>query len=181
MIKGYSKIFWGLVIATFNIKFGMIKIFPAFVGFLIIYSGISDIYSESPSEDFKAAKSIALSGAGIYFISEAIAFIAPQYEMANSILIIFGSIVELLMVSKILEGAVDYLNNLDEDILADVFINKQRKYIFFYSISTIILCFVLIFNIQILNATIAIVLIFLRLYVISMINNLKKFHLHKES
>lgn len=181
MEKGYSKIFWGLVIATFNIKLGMIKILPAFVGFLIIYSGIGDIYSENPSEDFKAAKSIALSGASIYFISEAIALIIPQYEMANSILIILASIVELLMVSKIIEGSVDYLNNLDKDILADIFIKKQRKYILFYSISIIVLCFVLIFNIQILNATIAIALIFLRLYFISMINNLKKFHLHIES
>lgn len=183
MDKGYSRIFWGLVIATFNIKLGVIKILPAFVGFLIIYSGVKLLYEEIPSESFKAAKTISLNAAIIYFISEAIALIAPQleYSIYSSLLIIIASIIELLTVKKIIQGSVEYLNEIDKDILANLFIKKEKKYTLLYSISIAVLAYVLIFNIQILNASVAIALIFLRVYVMSMINNLKKFHLHIES
>lgn len=183
MDKGYSRIFWGLVIATFNIKLGVIKILPAFVGFLIIFSGVKLIYEERPTERFKAAQTIALNAAIAYFISESIALIAPQleYSIYSSILIIIASIIELLMVKKIIQGSVEYLNEMNKDTLASLFIKKEKKYTLLYSISIAILAYVLIFNIQILNATIAIALIFLRVYVMSMINNLKKFYLHKES
>lgn len=181
MIKGYNRIFWGLVIATFNIKLGLIKILPAFIGFLVIYSGIKLIYQERPSEDFKAAKTIALSATGAYFLSEAIAIISPHMGLANAILIIIASIIELLMVKKILQGSINYLKENDHEILAGVFAKKEKKYTQFYAIAIGVLSYVLIFNVQRLDATIAIALIFLRLYVVTMINNLKKFELHKES
>ena len=53
MYEGLSKILWGIFIATFNINLGPIKILPAFVGFMVIASGINTIYNEHHIDEFK--------------------------------------------------------------------------------------------------------------------------------
>ena len=56
MEKGFKNIFWGVFLATFNINFGFIKVLPAFVGWMVLNSGINMLMEEAESESLEKAQ-----------------------------------------------------------------------------------------------------------------------------
>lgn len=46
--SGYNKLFWGMMFIIFNINLGPINILPDFIGYLLIYSGLSSLASQHP-------------------------------------------------------------------------------------------------------------------------------------
>lgn len=44
--KGYKRLFWGMLIISFNINLGFINILPDFLGYNFIYSGLCTLSSQ---------------------------------------------------------------------------------------------------------------------------------------
>ena len=55
---GYRKLFWGIMVITFNINLGFLNVLPDFIGYWMIYSALSLL--EAQHEIYKKGKPIAL-------------------------------------------------------------------------------------------------------------------------
>lgn len=44
--KGYNRLFWGIIFLTFEINIVYINIFPDFIGYMLIYSGLNILSSQ---------------------------------------------------------------------------------------------------------------------------------------
>lgn len=177
MDKGYQKIFWGLFILSFNITLGIIKILPAFIGWMVILSGINILYEEFKSESFEVAAKYSRYLIALSLVGGALSLFGGP-TINNSIIFTFYPIIlmifELLMAYKVLEGSIEYLRleNLDE--IAIDFEKNLRTYIVFYVIFTLSFCIALSFNIGYLLTITAIFALILRISLMGMINRMKK-------
>lgn len=177
MDKGYQNIFWGLFIISFNITLGIIKILPAFVGWMVILSGINILSEEFKSESFEVAAKysgylIALSLAG-----GALTLFGGSTINSSIILSFYPIIVmifELLMAYKVLEGTIEYLRLKSLDEIAIDYEKNLRTYIVFYIIFTLSFCIALSLNLGYLLTITAICALILRISLMGMINRMKK-------
>lgn len=177
MDKGYQKIFWGLFIVSFNITLGIIKILPAFIGWMVILSGINFLYKEFKSESLKVAAKYSRNLIALSLIGGALSLFGGS-SINSSIVFTYYPIIlmilELVMAYKILEGSIEYLRleNLDE--IAIDFEKNLRTYIVFYVIFTLSFCVALSFNMGYLLTITAIFALILRISLMAMINRMKK-------
>lgn len=176
MGNGYKKILWGIVIITFNINLGIIKILPPFIGFIIILSGISSLYKETQIESFNKAKTFAVILSIIAIIGEIMRFFSIElssFFIFNGVCIVFYNIIELLMFYKLFDGSIEYLNDNNQCNLTCENIKKLRFYIIASVINIIFLNLTLISNIKILNIIVLVMLIILRTYLMVLIFSFK--------
>ncbi|AAO34808.1 hypothetical protein DP149_00405 [Clostridium tetani] len=176
MYNEYNKIFWGIFIATFNIKLGAIKILPTFIGYIIILNGLSSLYKKTHIEPFNKSKTFAIIIIIITALSEFMEFSSIESNnlfLFNEIWIVFSSVIELLIFYNFFDGSIEYFNNNNICDLACETIKKLRFYIIVSVINIIFLNFALIFNITFLNIIIPIILIILRIYLIMLIYRFK--------
>ncbi|CDI48197.1 hypothetical protein [Clostridium tetani] len=176
MYNEYNKIFWGIFIATFNIKLGPIKIVPAFIGYIIILSGLSSLYKITHIKSFNKAQVFAVIISIITALGEFMEFSSIEsinLFLFNEICIVFYSVMELLMFYNFFDASIEYLNNNNHCNLACETIKKLRFYIIVSAINIIFLNFTLIFNITFLNIIIPIILIILRIYLMMLIYRFK--------
>lgn len=179
MFYGYDNIFWGLILMTFNIKFGRIKILPAFIGLMLINGGINRLSQTMSDKSIKEAKILGIIAIIMTLISETIEFINPnllQGFFTFHIWTISYFMIELLLVFKILEASIEYLFSQNEIEMAEDFIGKQRRYIIVYIFNIILIIISLIFNVNFLNIMSALMALGLRIYIIIIINNLRKIY-----
>ena len=177
MYEGLNKIFWGIFIATFNIKLGPIKILPSFIGFIILSSGINTIHNEHKTEEFKKALDfsrilivIALFGGLIDFFTQG----TYQYSLILQIWPIVLMIVELLMFYNFFLGISKYFDSIGNLEVSDRVIASSRMYMIIFISSIAFLSFVLLYNLGGLNTLLAIIFIILRISLMVMISGLKK-------
>lgn len=176
MANGYKKIFWGIFIVTFNINLGMIKIFPHFIGFIIILSGINSLCKETHIESFNKARIFTIIISIITFIGELIRLFSIEltnFFIFNEVYIVFSNIIELLIFYKLFCGSIEYLNHNNQCDLACENIKKLRFYIIVSVINIIFLNLTFTFNIKIFSIIVFVMLIILRTYLMMAISSLK--------
>ncbi|MCG4579221.1 hypothetical protein [Clostridium cochlearium] len=176
MYNEYNKIFWGIFIATFNIKLGSVKILPSFIGCIIILSGISSLYKITHIESFYKSKTFAIIISIITILGEFIEFLSIKSNnlfLFNEICIVFSSVMELLMFYSFLDASIEYFNNNNQWNLAYETIKKLKFYIIISIINIIFLNFTLVFYITFLNIIVPITLIILRIYLMRLIYRFK--------
>ena len=139
MEQGYRTIIWGLFIATFHINLFEIPIFPAFIGWLIIISGMNKLLTENDSKSFLKARIYALIIFIISLIIQMLPLMRIQNEAAQLLTIIY-SIFYLLFVYYLLEGSIKYLRGLGEISYAEHYYAIQRAYIIIYVLDIILAC-----------------------------------------
>jgi len=176
MYSGYRKIFWGIFIITFNINLGIIKILPAFIGFMIISSGINSLYNETNIESFNKARVLANIISAITFIGQFIELSLMKSFILNGIWVVLYTAIEIVMFYKYFEGVIEYFNINNNQDLAHKNIKSTRFFIIASIINLILINFALIFNITWLQLIVAIVMIILRIYLMVLTNNFKKMH-----
>lgn len=177
MFEGLNKVFWGIFIATFNINLGPIKILPAFVGFMIISSGINTIYIEHHSEEFKKALDFSRIAIVIALLGGLIDFFTGgtyQYSLLLQIWPIILMTVELLLFYNFWMGIIKYFSSIGNLEVSERVMGSSRLYMIIFIINIAALSFVLLFNLGGLNTLLAIVFIILRISLMVMISGLKK-------
>lgn len=173
MFEGFRVIFWGIFFITFHINLGPIAILPAFVGYLIVSSGIRHLQDEYSSGYFQKA----LISSTLLTLFAVISFIliwAPQQTIFMSYYPLIFSILELFLVYYILEGSIERLVYDKSIDLADGYRSEQRTYLVFMTIYIIGMCIA----ITIVDTTLAFAMIilglFLRLWLMVMLGRLKR-------
>lgn len=181
MREGYNRIFWGIFFMSFNIKFGPIKILPAFVGILIVSSGLKILHEETKLELFQRSQSIGLLAASVSLIGGAIGFFTGGSLIdfiPMSIWMVMYNIIELTLFFKIQESSIEYLNSNGFPELANENIGKLRTYTIFSIINITLMIFGLIFNISSLMVIVPIIGIILRISLMVIFGSLTKLFPH---
>lgn len=137
MINGYRKIFWGMIFTTFHLNLGPIEILPNFIAILIICSGAKEILVNYNSSSIKIALKLLNIRVYMSFIIFVLTFMGIGIEFNNIILKIvwfnIGNILEILSITKLLEGTSEILSENYNTYLGYKYKDKAIKYIYFYS------------------------------------------------
>lgn len=174
---GYKKIFWGIFIATFNIKLGIIKILPAFVGFLFIVMGLNDIYEETKLESLKGAYNLGILTVAMSFISgvaDYFSYSSLYSPIPMSIWRVLYCLIELILFFKILESSIEYLKLRNYQDMATNYIDKLRVYTILSIMNIILMNFALLFNFNKFLLVTSLIRIALRIFMMVITNSLKK-------
>lgn len=162
---------------TFNIKLGPIKILPAFVGILIISSGLKILFEETKLESFQKSQSIGLLAASVSLIGGAIDFFSGGTSInfiPMSMWMVIQNVIELVLFFKILESSIEYLDSNDYLDLANEYTGKLRTYTIFSFVNITLMVFALMFNIVSFMVIVPIMGIVLRISLMVIFSRLKK-------
>lgn len=180
MFDGYNKIFWGSLIMTFHINIGVIKILPSFVGLILISNGVGILYREAQNPKFDEAKKWVLVALVLSIVSEILRFMYSGSEGQGSLIFVIWTlvylIIELLFIFKILEATIEELDVQGYSDLAVEFVGKQKIYTIFYIISSIFMIISMTYIINSLGVIAGLIAFGLRIYIIVLINRLKKLY-----
>lgn len=177
MEKGFKNIFWGVFLATFNINFGFIKVLPAFVGWMVLNSGINLLMEEAESESLEKAQKyskflviLSIIG-GLISLNINVFFLFKYFP-------ILVEIMELLTIFYLIEGCIEYLKANEVEMYPAQYEMNLKTYTIFFCIVTLLISIGLTLNNSML-AIGAILGLILRISVMVMINNIKKINLNK--
>lgn len=177
MTLGYKKIFLGVFIATFNIKFGIITILPAFVGWIVVLTSFSEFEKTDYGRNFSRLRINAMMlvaaslGGGIWSLianNNAGTFLPLMYYP------LFLLALELMLFHKILEESVHCFNAMNQQDIADKYTGKDRIYIILTGISMALLAITYTINHELTGLLGAILVIISRGYLLSVMNALSK-------
>jgi hypothetical protein len=180
MDKGYHKIFWGLILLSFHINLGPIQIVPGFVSWIIILTGIEILQQGFESQGFNEGSRYAKILLFISIVGGLISLFGGN-ALNNSIIYSYLSIVvmilELLFAYKIMEGSIEALRaNEMEDKALDLE-DSQKLYTKLFTAATIGLTIAITFKMGFLMTIAAIFALIVRIFLMSIMNNLKKIYL----
>jgi len=180
MDQGYKRIFWGVFLASFNITLGVIKIVPAFAGWMVVLSGINHIRTNYNNTAFNEAAKYNKYLIGFSLLGSLIDLIGNS-TLNSSVIFSYYAVIpnifELLMLFKIIEGSIDYLKSINEENLSLEFEEKQRTYTIFEIITIIGLIISLTIYNDVLMTITALMAIILRIYIMTMMGKLRKVEL----
>lgn len=179
MSNGYKLIFWGIFIATFNFRFGIMTILPTFIGFIIISSGLNLIIKETHINSFKRAKTYSDILSILLFASGLLPLF--RIDLSSHIFYRFIPIVymsiEILLFYKIFEGAIEKQKLEKKKKSTYDFTNKLSFYLVVSILNTIIMSFSLALNIFWALSITSFIIIILRIFLMTIMNRLKKIYM----
>lgn len=135
--SGYNRLFWGIIFVIFNFNIGPVNIFPDFIGYIIIFSGLNLISEQNPNYEtgkMPACILIFLSLKGLFNLEN----IAAQSQLtdwkfgfmvAGSI----ESIISIYLIYCICKGIYEVANERGIVELRDEAL-KTFKYYFIFSV-----------------------------------------------
>ncbi len=183
MSMDYKRIFWGIFFATFRITNGIITILPAFVGWILVLTALSDSKENSSEGSFSGVKIGALLLVLVSFGGGLISFLAgDKFESLLPLLFypLFVIVIELVVFHKILEASVYNFNAMEHQETADKYVGKDRTYIILMGITIVLLAISLIINHQIIGFIGAAIAIISRIYLMTIMSSLSKENLDKD-
>lgn len=115
MSGGYNKIFWGLIFANFHMNLNGIELLPAFIGYIIVYLGVETIAKEYGNNNLGKSSKLCSILALMSFLVYAIQLAMSENILINIIFKIIWinvfSVIEMIMVYKLLEGSREVLES----------------------------------------------------------------------
>ncbi|MCR3956861.1 MAG: hypothetical protein NUK57_11245 [Gudongella sp.] len=177
MIDGYRKIFWGVFITTFSINLGVVKILPAFIGWMVVASGISMLEDRSESVDYQSTKTISHILVAITFVGGLLNFLGIL-SLSSHVMLLFYPlvimVVELTLLHRILQGSIIHLELMENKAARDLYIGKDRTYIILSGISIVLVTVSMFLNLETAAFFAAIIALFTRIYLLTAIRSLGK-------
>ncbi len=183
MSMDYKRIFWGIFIATFRLTIGIITLLPAFVGWILVLTALSDFKENSSEGDSAGIKTGAILLVLASLGGDVISFLAGGNFKTLHIMLfypLFVIVIELVVFHKILEVSVCNFNEMDHQEIVDKYIGKDRTYIILMGISIVLLAISLTTNHQIIGVIGAVITIISRIYLMTVINSLSKENLNRD-
>ena len=176
MYQAYRRIFWGIFFLTFTITIGSLKILPSFVAYIIIHSGINLLYNQYNSNLLEKSRKAAVIAIVVSLINiDFDLFIDLDIHSLLSIIwLAVILLIELILFYYLLEASTDLLQASGHTELAGEYSIKTKNYITIYSILAIALIICYAFLISTMMLLISIALIIVRIWLMVIINSLKK-------
>lgn len=178
MYRGYNQVFWGLLIASFSININNFRILPATLGFLMILMGTVELYKVTHIDSFRIAKIFSAIHVVITFLQELYAFGVIPFEfthifLINELVFIGVTVIELVMMYKIIEGAILYEINDGKEDLAQEYTKKLRSYTVVCILAIMALCVGRFYSLMVVLGISGIVMFGARVYIILLIRKIK--------
>lgn len=134
--KGYNKIFWGILLTTFNFNYFGIPIPPQFIKWLIVGKGISELKEAHPSNSFIYAGEWGSWLTFLTFIGGSVSLLKPEIFKNGTLSTIIWSTgitaLELLLKYYILAGSINLSKMFLKDDVVEGYIKSTRNYIISY-------------------------------------------------
>lgn len=130
MATGYQKIFWGFFITTFHLTLGGIKIFPDFVGYIVIIIGLSSLLQELDYAEFRYAKTLVFMQilfSLMSYIEEFDLFVTTRHTMLTIFWLLINALLILFVYYYILSGTIRYFKEIGDRPLGLEYIAKLRN------------------------------------------------------
>ncbi len=177
MRDGYNKIFCSVIIATFSINLGAFQILPAFIGWMVVSSGLSMLEEDSESIEYDRPKLISYILIGATLVGSIITLfqsgqINPSIPLLFYPMIVM--IVELSMFHRIFEAAVRDFTALDKRDLAELYTGKDRAFIMLSGASIILVTVSIFLNLVTVAFFAGIFALIARIYLLTAIRSLGK-------
>ncbi len=179
MSAAYKKLFWGVFFANIHLHIGAITLLPAFVGFLIAYSGLSDLdmKTETAAKSFDLPQGTLLALVILTAIYSAFnLFTGSQYEtlpLVSFIPTVF-SVMELVAFHKILEVSVTEFQARDFTYGVEKYSRRDRVYILLKGTSILFLTVQFIFNSPVILVAGTLIEVAAIIYLLVIFHSLKK-------
>ena len=178
MDRGYKKIFWGIIFLSFHINLGSIKIIPSFIAWIIVLGGINALANEYKLQDFTQAIRYTNAIIVLTLIFDLVGILGivdlGNLSIFNLSIVIIMTL-ELIILSKILDGSISFLKALGQEDKALGLVDSKNKYIKLYSLAIIMTSIGISLNIWIVMLVFgAIFSLIIRIYYLGLINNLRK-------
>lgn len=179
MAEGYRRIFWGILVATFNISIGPLKILPAFVGWLMVMSGLSRFEESFEEQDYALIRRKTLVLV-LLSLGGAILTFTGYGELGHQPLLLFMPLVvmiaELVVFHGILALSAERLMRDHRQKQAEEMIGKDRTYLVLMGLSLVLLVGALTFGHRGVSFFAAILGIASRIYLLVTMSYLRKIH-----
>lgn len=173
----FRKMFWGLIIATFSINFGIITIFPTFVGWIIVLSGLSGLIDEFSDKQFFTASCSVIALILLSLVEGVLSFSQdPSWLTGTAFLFypVMMSIIELTAFHKIIEASADRFKVHNQVSNSFKFNRKDRLYLVLMGLSMILLTAALVVNDETLLFFGLISTLIPRVYILGVLSGLSK-------
>ncbi|MBF4692138.1 hypothetical protein [Fusibacter ferrireducens] len=177
MTSGYKRIFWGIFIATFNIKIGMMTILPAFIGWIIVVTGISELEKKGYVSTSITSKKVAMTLVVVSLGSELLRFLGGELIMTLLPLLFYPLFLlglEFVVFHKILEASIQYFAMSHQEETADLYTDKDRLYLALMGITMVLFIISLTFNHETIGHVGVFAAMISRLYLLITFNALSK-------
>jgi len=177
MKEGYKKIFWGILIATFRVHLGPITILPAFIGWIIVVIGLSQLNRNARGSGFSKAWSIAMILVALNLIvslSLLIDVIQIENFLPFSFYPLIGMGIELIFFHGVLRASVDHLDTMGLKEPTEKYIQKDRTFTIVMGITMVLLAFSLLINDDITGLIATVIAAVMRIYMLTIIYSLSK-------
>ncbi len=135
MGKAFKTIFFGLLLLTFHINIGQIKIFPSFVGFLVIYRGIVIFQKYTEDKNISLAKFSALGLVALSLLTGINSYILNGQFLNIYISIavtMLSTLLEMIIVHKILQITIKNLQEKEANEFAESLMLRDKLYMVYY-------------------------------------------------
>lgn len=131
MTLGFKKLFWGFLIVNISLSAGLIPVLPAFVGWIIILYGLTDLQEYIPKQDlrFVFRSTVALL---VLSFSGLIQLFGPDLMGISLVLQFLPVIVLLIELSafhKLLEAVVRQFDRKNRQEKRGNIITKDKWYL----------------------------------------------------
>ncbi|WP_195263457.1 MULTISPECIES: hypothetical protein [unclassified Clostridium] len=178
MLNGYKKIFWGMFFTAFHINLGSIQFLPNFIAILIVSSGIREILIDNENASLNLSLKLNNISAFVSFIIFILPFLGIDTSSNNIVLteICFNvvSILEIIVIVKLLEGTSQILSEKYSDSLGKEYRNKAIKYLWLYPVVIIVINFNFIFMSEMIELVLGIYALIIKLWIMLSFRRLYK-------
>lgn len=151
MYDGHNRIFWGILICSFNINLGYINILPNFAGYLLIVSGLNVLYKESSLDMFQKIGTMGMIVALLSFMGGAMNIFTGglnNYFFVNLLWMMGFIVLELIFFFKVLESSIEYLDQNNYEDIKEIYIEKLRNYTILSLVSAALMVISFTFNLE---------------------------------
>ena len=177
MKEGYKKIFWGVIIATFSINLGVVKILPTFIGWMVVASGLSMLEERSESVEYRTTRTISYVLVGLALVGMLLDLIGG-IRLSSPVLLLFYPlivmVIELTLFHRLFEGSILSLELMDNKAAGDLYIGKDRTYIILSGISLALVTVSIFLNLETTALFAGVFALFTRIYLLTAIKSLGK-------
>lgn len=165
----YNKLFWGMIFIIFNINLGSVNILPDFVGYILIYIGLSSLSSQHPIYNKGKLPSIILAVLTIKTIvnQQNTNFLGlPQGDILSTAIGLISTMINLYLIYIICSGIYLLADNRGLEGFKDSASGRYKAYL----VNTIIFQFLLSFSMNMSSDFGVVVIIFVLINIIALIS-----------
>jgi len=175
--KGYNRLFWGVFIASFNIRLGIITILPPFLGWIVFFSGLTMLNEKVATYSFGRAQKFGIGIIIVTLITTITGGLGGVTVMNSSLLLLLPLIpllLEIGLIYYVLEGSKEALENLGYGEVTVKLEKDKKTYLLFMGLSVLLMIFSMAFGILVASYVALALAIIARVYVLFVFSDLKK-------